>query len=186
MPCTSCFTLENKQHTSWLLLDLSGQEWERTSLHGLEHVSHARSTNTCLYFQDPDSRLNQIHIGIVGSSHGQLYLLTCIDHFSCWPEAFLMPDMTADTVALIFTPVWIACSGVPSTITTDCGWKHLCTTAYHPAANGMIECFHQQLKPALKAQPSNQHWIKNLPLAPLGIRTVWQPSRPTGSAVLLS
>ena len=153
-------------------------------------------------FKIPDSRLNQIHIGIMGPSHGHLYLLTCIDRFSCWPEAFLMPGMTADTVALIFTPVWIARFGVPSTITTHCscqfasqllskllqllGWKHSCTTAYHPAANGMIERFHQQLKPALKAQPSNQHWIKNLPLVPLGIHTVWQPSIPTGSAVLLS
>ena len=126
-------------------------------------------------------------MGPLPPSHGQLYLLTCIDRFSRWPEFFPMPDMTADTVALTFTSGWIACFGVPSTVTTDCGrqfesqlWskllkllgcKHLRTTAYHPAANGMIEHFHQQLKSALKAQESTQHWIENLPLVLLGIRT---------------
>ena len=124
-------------------------------------------------------------MGPLPPSHGQLYLLTCIDRFILWPEAFLMPDMTADTVALTFTSGWIARFGVPSTITTDRGrqfesqlWsklvqllgcKHLRTTAYHPINNGLIERFHCQLKSTLKAHSSTSHWIKTLTLVLLGI-----------------
>jgi transposase InsO family protein len=73
-----------------------------------------------------------------------------------------MCDITADTVALTFVSGWVARFGVPSTVTTDRGcqfgsqlWKSLTqllgckliqTTAYHPSANGMVECFHRQLK----------------------------------------
>ena len=32
------------------------------------------------------------------------------------------------------------------------GTKRVCTTAYHPQSNGMIERFHRQLKAALNAQ----------------------------------
>ena len=104
-----------------------------------------------------------------------------------WPEAFPMPDMTAETVALTFASGWIARFGVPSTLSTDRGgqfesrlWasllqllgcKHLRTTAYHPIANGIIERFHRQLKAALKAHMSSSHWTEILPLVLLGIRT---------------
>ena len=112
------------------------------------------------------------------------------DRFTRWPEAFPIPDITADTVAQAFVSGWISRFGVPSTITTDRGqqfesslWKHLMrllgthrirTTAYHPIANGLVERFHRQLKGAMKCLPDTTHWTKALPLILLGIRTTFK------------
>ena len=49
------------------------------------------------------------------------------------------------------------------------GTKRIQITAYHPSANGLVECFHQQLKAALKAIPDQNHWVKALPLVLLEI-----------------
>ena len=77
----------------------------------------------------------------------------------------------------------IDCLGVPETITTDRGSQfsshlfhqlfgihHIRTTAYHPAANGMVERFHRQLKTALIAHNSTDAWTDLLPMVLLGIR----------------
>ena len=51
------------------------------------------------------------------------------------------------------------------------GCKRIRTTSYHPAANGLIERFHRQLKTLLKTHPSPTHWIDSLPIVLLGVRT---------------
>ena len=51
------------------------------------------------------------------------------------------------------------------------GIKRSRTTSYHPQSNGMVERFHRQLKPALKAQLKSDDWMISLPLILLGIRT---------------
>ena len=45
------------------------------------------------------------------------------------------------------------------------------TTAYHPAANGLVERFHRQLKVSLMARNSSNDWLDHLPLVLLGLRT---------------
>ena len=141
-------------------------------------------------FATPDARFDQVHIDLVGPlppSAGMVYLLTCIDRFTRWPEAVPIPDCTAETVARFFIQTWIARFGTPSTVTTDRGrqfeshlWreishllgtKHIHTTAYHPSSNGLVERFHRQLKSALKAHPHPEQWTEALPLILLGIRT---------------
>nr|VZH90293.1 unnamed protein product [Spirometra erinaceieuropaei] len=86
-----------------------------------------------------------------------------------------------------FLTHWISSYGVPATLTTDrgshfrsglfreftklLGCAHITTTAYHPAANGLVERLHRQLKLALMSQTESASWSDNLPLEPLGIRS---------------
>ena len=150
-----------------------------------------RHTNAPLStFAAPDARFDHIHLDFVGplpSSNGYTYILTCVDRFTRWPEAFPVTEITAETAASTFVNGWISRFGVPSTITTDQGrqfesdlWRQLMkllgtkrihTTAYHPIANGLVERFHRQLKTALKAQSNNTSWASHLPLVLLGICT---------------
>ena len=91
------------------------------------------------------------------------------------------------TFANTFVAEWVARLGVPFVITTDRGgqfhfhiWQQLVrllgtkqirTTAYHPIANGLVECFHHQLKVALKCQSIPEMWTNSLRMMLLGIRT---------------
>ena len=138
----------------------------------------------------PDARFDHVHIDIVGPLplvKGHSYLLTCVDRFTRWPEAIPLTNISAETVAQAFVLGWIARFGVPSTITTDRGaqfesalWRQLMnllgshqirTSAYHPCANGLVECLHPQLKVGLMTHLPQVQWMDSLPLVLLGIRT---------------
>ncbi|BHF80104.1 hypothetical protein SprV_0702322800 [Sparganum proliferum] len=51
------------------------------------------------------------------------------------------------------------------------GCTRIRTTAYHPAANGMVERFHRQLKASLRAADDPENWTDHLSLVVLGIRS---------------
>ena len=174
----------------WPRVKADVRRWARSCLQCQRAKNHRHSAAPLATFATPDNRFDHVHIDLVGPlppSNGCVYLLTCVDRFTRWPEAIPIPDRTASTVARAFVQTWISRFGVPSTVTCDRGrqfeshlWKaltqllgtkHTRTTAYHPMANGMVERFHRQLKSALKASPHPEQWTDMLHMALLGIRT---------------
>ena len=121
-------------------------------------------------------------------SEGQRYCLPMVDRFSWWPEAVPIPDQEAPTVACAFFEARFCRFGVPLRVTTDQGrqfesflFRHLNiltgttlirTTAYHPAASGMVERLHRQLKTAIRCH--QRRWTEALPLVLIGIRSSWK------------
>ena len=188
----------------WPKVNQDVNRWTKACTH-CQRVKVTRHTNApMMMFKPPDARFDVVHIDLVGplpSSHGYQYILTCVDRFTRWPEAIPLTDITAESVARAFVFGWIARFGVPSTVITDRGrqfesnlWTQLnClfgihrqrTTAYHPAANGMVERFHRQLKSSLKCFANPNLWIDALPLVLLGIRTTLKADLNCTSAELV-
>ena len=147
-------------------------------------------------FAVPERRFSHLNVDLVGPlpiSNGYKYLLTAVDRFTRWPIAIPIRDISSESVIDAFTHGWIAQFGIPASVTTDRGsqfssalWTQLMetwsiklhqTTAYHPAANGLVERFHRRLKESLIALSENEplNWYWHLPCALLCIRTTLKP-----------
>ena len=115
------------------------------------------------------------------SRNGHVFILTAMDHFTKWAEAFPIRNHTAPTVARVLFNNIIVRFGTPQRILTDQGaefesslFKELCqllninkirTSAYRPSTNGMLERFHRTLNSMLaKVIDGNQrNWCEMLP-----------------------
>lgn len=165
---------------------------------------HERSSLTS--YIAPDERFSDVHIDIVGplpQSRGYNYLLTCVDRYTRWLEAFPMVDQTAETVARTFFKGWVARFGVPKYLVTDqrrnfqsttfrevsslLGVELKRTTAYHPQANGLIERQHRTLKASLmfRLDLKESSWTIELPVVLLGIRSMYKEYLQTTPANLV-
>nr|VZI19891.1 unnamed protein product [Spirometra erinaceieuropaei] len=155
-------------------------------------------------FPGPSARFSHVHLDIVGLlplSSGCSYLLTCVYRFTRWPEATPLPDITAPTMVKASLDRWVAIFGAASTITTDrsaqfesnlfqsllsfLGGTRIRTTAYHPAANGMVGRLHRQLKASLRAAADPENCTDHLLLVLLGTRLALKPDLDCSAAELV-
>uniref|UniRef100_A0A5S6QD83 RNA-directed DNA polymerase n=1 Tax=Trichuris muris TaxID=70415 RepID=A0A5S6QD83_TRIMR len=154
-------------------------------------------------FDVPQVRFQHVHLDIVGPlppAGPYRYLLTAVDRFSRWPEAWPLERITAEHVAEAFIICWISRFGTPARITTDqgrqfeaelfrrlgilCGMHRCRTTSWHPCSNGMVERFHRQLKAALMCHAGSS-WLQALPLVLLGIRSAYREHLQASAAELV-
>ncbi|BHF75000.1 hypothetical protein SprV_0501809300 [Sparganum proliferum] len=173
----------------WPGLNKDVKAWTRSCLCCQRNKVQRHNKSPSGTFPSPDARFNHVHLDVVGPlppSNGYTHLLTCVDHYTRWPEAIPLPNVQAETIVKAFVSRWVAIFGAPSMITTDRGAQfestlfqtllnffgctRIRTTAYNPAANGMVERFHRQLKTALRAAEDPENWSDNVPVALLGIR----------------
>ena len=100
------------------------------------------------------------------SSSGNKYILAIIDHLTGWPEAFPIPDKSADTIVSTFINHYLPIHIGPRYILLDNGTEfknhlidqvlqqlgidHILSAPYHPQSNEKLEVFHKYLKPTLK------------------------------------
>lgn len=187
----------------WPRVQADCKTWTRACVH-CQRAKISRHVSTPVsHFISPTSRFGHVHMDIVGplpSSQGYNYCLTCVDRFSRWPEAIPVENIEATTVAKAFLSGWVARFGPPLRITTDqgrqfeshlfrelnmlLGSQHLRTTAFHPAANGLVERMHRQLKTAIKCH-ATEKWTEVLPIVLLGMRSAWREDQQASAAELL-
>ena len=127
----------------------------------------------------PDRLFNKTSIDLVTECETSIpenkHILTIIDHLKGWPEAFPIPDKSADTIVSTFINKYLPVHMCPRYILSDngtefknnlmdhvlkqLGIERIFTAPYHPQSNGKLEVFHKYLKPTLKKlcekDPSN-------------------------------
>jgi len=101
------------------------------------------------------------------------YLLTFVDHFSKYAEAFPIPDQSAEVFARVYTREIVARHGTGSVLVTDQGsafmssffsetckslWiKRIHTSSFHPQSNGTVERWHSTLHTGLSHLVNHSH-----------------------------
>ena len=118
----------------------------------------------------PDRPFDKIAIDLVTecetSTSGNKHILTIIDHLTRWPEAFPIPDKSADTIVATFINEYLPVHMCPQYILSDNGTEfknslmdqvlqqlgidRIFSAPYHPQSNGKLEVFCKYLKPKLK------------------------------------
>lgn len=177
-----------KSRYCWPDMNLEINRWTRCCEQCQRAKVNKHTSSPITPFAPPERRFGHIHVDIVGplpQSNNFKYLLTVVDRYTRWPEAWPIENMSAYAVAQLLTTQWIARFGVPDIITTDqgrqfeselfqklmatFGIQHVRTSPYHPIANGLVERLHRTIKAALTAHES-PHWSTKLPIVLLALR----------------
>jgi len=85
--------------------------WTRCCQNCQKSKVHRHTISPIAPFAPPDRRFGHIHIDLVGPlppSRDHQYILTCVDRFTRWPEAWPIKNMSAYAVAELLVTQWIA------------------------------------------------------------------------------
>jgi len=113
-----------KSRYCWAGMDKEIARWTRCCEPCQRAKVHKHTSSDITPFTPPERRFGHIHVDLVSPlppSNGCKYLLTVVDRFTRWPEAWLIENMSAYAVAQLLTTNWVARFGVPDVITTDQG-----------------------------------------------------------------
>ena len=102
----------------WPKINSDVRSWTWNCIQCQRSKIHQHTITPLSTFMPPGTRFDHIHIDLVGPlppSRGHSYLLTMVDRFTHWPEVHVAPlvDMTADSVAKVFTATWFPGSVFP-------------------------------------------------------------------------
>ena len=130
--------------------------------------------------QIPEPVLNnneKVAIDTVGplplSANQNKYIITLVDTYSGWPEAYAVPDKSASTVARILLQEYIPRHSCMLTLLSDNGTEfvneivdHICkelkicrikTSIFHPQGNSKVERFHRILGDMISKQLNSKN-----------------------------
>ena len=123
------------------------------------------------------------------SVNGNKYIVTIVDHFSGWPEAYPIPNKQADTVASLLMERFLPIHACPTRIISDRGGefnnyliqtltsrmkiKHIRSAPWRPQFNGKTERFHRYLNDCIAKYTRGNHglWEQHLPGILMAYRT---------------
>ena len=123
----------------------------------------------------PGGPWRRIHLDFAGPIEGKI-LLVIVDAYSKWPEVVVMEEVTAERTVEELRNT-LARWGLPLQIVTDNGpqfisetfrrfmklnnIKHITTSPYHPATNGLAERFVQTLKQSLRVSKKEDRTLQH-------------------------
>ncbi|XP_023193030.1 UPF0524 protein C3orf70 homolog isoform X1 [Xiphophorus maculatus] len=151
--------------------------------------------------------MERVAVDVMGplprSDKGNCYVLSAIDYFTKWPEAYAIPDQEAETVADALLGGFISRFGVPDIIHSDQGrnfesrvFSVMCsrlgiqktrTTPLHPQSDGLVERLHRTLgqQLAILTAEHQRDWDEHLPLVLMACRSAVQDSTACTPSLLM-
>jgi hypothetical protein len=130
--------------------------------------------------------MEQVAADILGplpfSENGNKYILIAMDYFTKWPEAYVLPNQEAETVAKVLVVQFVSHFGTPVELHSDQGrnfeslvFSEMCkllgikktrTTPLHPQSDGMVEWFNRTIEHqlAIFVDENQKDWDEHIPL----------------------
>ena len=163
-----------RNHLWWPGIDREIEEVTR-SCEGCQQMKRNPKLTPLHPREFPGGPWRRIHLDFAGPIEGKM-LLVIVDAYSKWPEVVVMEEVTAERTVEELRNT-LARWGLPLQIVTDNGpqfisetfrrfmklnnIKHITTSPYHPATNGLAERFVQTLKQSLRVSKKEDRTLQH-------------------------
>ena len=163
-----------RAHVWWPTLD---RDIEQTTqcCSGCQRMKQDPKLTPIHPWEYPEGPWRRVPIDFAGPVEGRMFLIV-VDAYSKWPEVLEMPNTTTQTTVDQLRSVF-ARWGIPQQVVSDNGpqfvsqefdrfmsvnnIKHLKSSSYHPATNGLAKRFVQTLKQALKVSKCKEKSLQH-------------------------